>query len=290
MRVVGQCTCKNGLTTAMGVITSNNTARDIDYKIDQYFTTIPNNPATKIESLTGCGNQNVDCSCYDAKLAKFNQNAVNFDELQNYSSLDLGFNFLKPIGGSCISPATQDQWGFYVNKQGKSSDKEKVIIDFFGGGACFNSVNCFGPDPAVGSTIFTTNLYPSISEAAEIACGGDISIAVGTDCRGFINITRAGNPFQNYTHIFVPYCTGDVHLGNQQFDYQNCGQADCRRNHYGAINAKLVVDWVIREFPNVSQMVLFGDSAGGYGSVSWAPYVAAAYSALGKSPHIVVRL
>jgi hypothetical protein len=44
-------------------------------------------------------------------------------------------------------------------------------------------------------------------------------------------------------------------------------------NHKGAVNTAAVLDWVYRQFPAPAKLFVTGCSAGGYGSIFWAPQI-----------------
>jgi len=66
----------------------------------------------------------------------------------------------------------------------------KLLIYFQGGGACWNWVSCSGMfDPSV--------------EADELY-----------DYEGIFDRENPANPFREFEIVFIPYCTGDVHVGD----------------------------------------------------------------------------
>ena len=62
-----------------------------------------------------------------------------------------------------------------------------------------------------------------------------------------------------YHYILVPYCTQDVHLGDNAVTYEE-GETVY---HHGAHNTAAVLDWVYQHFSNPSHIFLTGCSAGG---------------------------
>ena len=120
-----------------------------------------------------------------------------------------------------------------------------VAIYFEGGGACFNTLTCgLNPD-SFGAAEF---------EAFKASGHG-----------GLFDDGNPDNPLADWSFIFVPYCTGDVHAGNraeatvagvlgpQQFvGYNNVGQ---------------FLDRVVPTFLGKTDHVLVtGQSAGGFGA------------------------
>ena len=59
--------------------------------------------------------------------------------------------------------------------------------------------------------------------------------------------------------MIVPYCTGDVFLGDKTNQYA----PDLTVHHVGAVNAKAALDGLVTTFPGVTQLLVTGESAGG---------------------------
>lgn len=78
--------------------------------------------------------------------------------------------------------------------------------------------------------------------------------------------TPALNPFADYSVIVVPYCTGDVHLGN----HPNADIIGGPQNQQlvGNRNVELVLDYIDNHFEQrFSTVLLYGFSAGGFGTL-----------------------
>jgi len=58
--------------------------------------------------------------------------------------------------------------------------------------------------------------------------------------------------------VFVPYCTGDVHLGNKV----NAYSPELTINHVGAVNAGAALAELVRAFPAATEVLVAGESAG----------------------------
>jgi hypothetical protein len=138
-------------------------------------------------------------------------------------------------------------WNFYVAK----GDPKKLVVDFEGGGACWNDATC-GPQ----SQTFTRRVNPQ-----------ELFLA-----QGIYNRLSIANPFFGWTHVFVPYCTADIHWGNATVKY---GSATIQ--HKGAVNARAALDWTFKNVPAPEQVFVTGCSAGAYGAAMWAPYVMRQY-------------
>jgi len=58
--------------------------------------------------------------------------------------------------------------------------------------------------------------------------------------------------------VYVPYCTGDVHVGNTTHDYGNGVVV----HHNGYVNGTTALDRLAELFPDAAELVVTGESAG----------------------------
>lgn len=122
--------------------------------------------------------------------------------------------------------------------------RRSVLFWLEGGGACFDWTSCYATPVRKGPAEF----------AEAIASKGD---------KGIFS-DRASNPFAEWNVVYVPYCTGDVHAGNNPN-----GQVDRhpRQRFVGRNNIDLVLDDLEAFVPRMRRFVLAGHSAGGYGTL-----------------------
>jgi hypothetical protein len=123
----------------------------------------------------------------------------------------------------------------------RDADPDKVLLYFQGGGACFSAESCS----------FTDGSY-FVQADADLADTGEQG-------PGIFDFTNDDNPFRDHSVVFVPYCTGDVHLGNAVQTYGD----DLTVNHVGFLNASKGLDHVVENYPDVAEVVVAGSSAGG---------------------------
>ena len=64
---------------------------------------------------------------------------------------------------------------------------------------------------------------------------------------GIYDRDNEANPFKDWWHVVVPYCTGDVHWGNSSQLYGS-GVNEFVIEHKGAVNSQAVLDWVYANF------------------------------------------
>lgn len=148
--------------------------------------------------------------------------------------------------------ALQTDFSFFY-RQG--ADPSRLLIYFEGGGACWEWVSCSG--------MFDTNV--SDDELAPFA--------------GVFDFANPANPLRDYSVIFIPYCTGDVHVGDT---IQHYGNAPARVPvaHFGYRNVDAVFRWMAANMSSrPASIVISGTSAGSYGALFYAPRVAREYPA-----------
>jgi hypothetical protein len=155
--------------------------------------------------------------------------------------------------------------GIGVNTQG---GKNQLLIYFEGGGACWDYNTCFVLQTA-------SNLQGGYGQAE---LGG------GVFGNGLFNREDPGNPFKDYTFVYLPYCTGDVHSGSQVTTY--VGDAGATQiHHVGYTNVTAELDYLTSVFPGVKSLVVAGTSAGGYGALFNYKRAAAAFP--DATPYVV---
>lgn len=174
----------------------------------------------------------------------------------------------RTVAPSCVGGPVRTRQGykpadtrfsFFVQR----GDPRRLLIAFDGGGACWNADTCLTAALAGQATYAMT-----VSETpASLARKGGI---LGSD--------DARNPFRDYTKVFVPYCTADVHWGSADTTYT--ARLLGRRftwtlRHRGTDNLLGVLDWLRRSGPGeagidlaaLERLTIAGASAGGYGAM-----------------------
>jgi hypothetical protein len=144
--------------------------------------------------------------------------------------------------------------GYAINVQPGS---DTLLLYLQGGGACWGATTCFG--------VKTSKAFlETKSEAAVRAEVADARMAVLFD-RG-----REGSLFADMTHAYVPYCTGDLHVGTRATTHKYLFR-NRPAHHVGALNLDaFLADMVPLMAPSVRRVVLVGASAGGFGaSMNW---------------------
>lgn len=123
---------------------------------------------------------------------------------------------------------------------------KKLAIYINGGGACFNEPTCASNPKSFNSADWE-------------------SLSAEYDDDGIFNVNNPKNPLRDFSFVFVPYCTGDVHSGTRTAGFAD-GVADTQR-YVGSLNFIKTMDYIepYFDYKGVEEVVLFGMSAGGYG-------------------------
>lgn len=133
-----------------------------------------------------------------------------------------------------------------------------LFIYFQGGGACWSGENCDVRGEPTYDPLFNDEDHPA-------------------RLSGIFELGRPENPLRDFTGVFVPYCTGDVHLGDRRVTYRVASdnatapsrELDVR--HYGYRNAQAVLEWIYANVPTPELIFVTGGSAGAIPS----PFIAA---------------
>jgi hypothetical protein len=133
------------------------------------------------------------------------------------------------------------------------SANARVLIYLEGGGACWSDLTCY--------TLMTASYFTSgYSQSDFTAESTDTSYLA--EAGGFFDRTSTSNPFQNYSYVYVPYCTGDVHAGNNIVQY-----GTNTAKHVGYANMTAFLERIVPTFPSAERVYIAGSSAGGYGAI-----------------------
>jgi hypothetical protein len=121
-----------------------------------------------------------------------------------------------------------------------------LVIFFEGGGACFNALTC-GANPAnYGMSNFT-------------------GWAGGGGQNGIFDISNDANPVADWSYVYVPYCTGDVHAGARPDG--TLPDNPTPQQFVGYLNIGHFLQRVVPTFlGQVDHVLVTGVSAGGFGA------------------------
>lgn len=156
-------------------------------------------------------------------------------------------------GAQCLdhSPA-----GYYIREQ----DPNRWVVWLEGGGLCLELADCLKRRSMFwGSSKYWDPTHPA-------------------EGRGLTNVSPL-NPFENYSHVWVPYCSGDTWLGKSAKGHASLAGMQ--------MSGHLILETVLERLLNTtgigsaSDVVLGGSSAGGIGTfhhVDWLADTLAAHA------------
>lgn len=125
----------------------------------------------------------------------------------------------------------------------KAGDPKKLLIFLQGGGACWQGFyNC--------SRTANDGARPPF---------------------GVFDATEAGNPFADYSIVYLPYCDGSAFGGDN--DVSDAEFSGGTRYHRGVRNQSAGMDVAGDMFPRAKQVTVMGHSAGGVGVAAFAPFL-----------------
>lgn len=137
--------------------------------------------------------------------------------------------------------------GIAVNLESAS---RQVMIFIQGGGACFDSLTC-----AINPANTSGQQTPSAA--------------------GVFDRTNSANPVAAWNFVYVPYCTGDIGAGANPNG--SVSGVTGTQMFVGYPNMEAFLNRVVPTFPNASQVLLTGVSAGGFGAAVDFPLVQRAF-------------
>jgi hypothetical protein len=182
------------------------------------------------------------------------------DSLTAFSDMPAGeWTMIEPGGETICAYGTP--FKFFVRPADTPSDK--LMIHFEGGGACWDQDTCapsfvFPPDDPNARPLFAKDI-------------SDEEMAGYT--QGLFDFDNPENPVADYNTVFIPYCTGDIHMGNTVQEYTSSSGESYTMHHKGFVNASTVLDWTYANFENPSDIFITGISAGALGQVLHTPYI-----------------
>jgi hypothetical protein len=163
-------------------------------------------------------------------------------------------------GASC---GNGTPYRFFVNRTTNVANKNKTVVVFEGGGACWEQNTCLGK----GGLLAASN--PNGVPKNYMTSG--LNLAVFGMSTPFS--TRSGVlqkvQTQTWNIVYAPYCTGDVHSGNRVGTYAD---ADATKPltyfHKGGINGEAIANWLGTYMAKPDKLLVTGFSAGGTGATS----------------------
>jgi hypothetical protein len=185
-----------------------------------------------VATVTGCGDDEGDAGT----------SATTQTPASRAAAGDQGWERVVPDGDCQCSDGSE--FSFWVRK----ANPKKVVLYLQGGGACFSAKTC-----APSSGLYRTSI------------GSDD----GPGDEGIFDFANRRNPFAEYSVVFVPYCTGDVHIGDTTTKYA----AGLTVHHEGYANGTAALDHLAATFQGATDVVVIGESAGSVAAPLYAGLV-----------------
>ena len=146
-----------------------------------------------------------------------------------------------------------------------SSSSTNLLILFEGGGACWDYASCSGQAGILGAAHPNGIPVDYIHEfqptyVSPIVNGADPGIP---PFRSKTNLATNG-----WDVVYMPYCTGDVHVGNRVVTYTDPAgqQPPIVFRHNGYNNTIAALNYLHTRFPSIGKLLVTGFSAGGVAS------------------------
>jgi cysteine-rich repeat protein len=223
----------SGLETGDEVGDTGNTTSATEEETDETDST----SETSTEPYCGDGNVDPGEECDDGNDNSFDGCRSDCTLVELLDPPAMEWTYFEVPGTRCMNGSTA---GFGVNY---NPDSPNVMIYLEGGGACFSDTCDF--------MAFSIPFVPPAD--------------------GIFSRSNDANPVKDWTMIYVPYCTGDIHAGDAE---QMLGGQLRQFRGYSNIT-KYLEQWV-PSFP-AERLLLTGISAGGFGAALNATQVADAY-------------
>ena len=193
--------------------------------------------------LTPSAAQELRDSGVDQYLGMFEADSSPFGVWTKHTFDAAGGNGPICIGGTDYSVFT------------KEGDPKKLLIFLQGGGACWQD-------------FYQCNVLAEAQFPPPDGVAG-----------GIFDPTAPGNPFADYSVVYMPYCDGSAWGGDNQVFDPTFGEAigvpeAVVRFHRGLRNVSAGMDVAAETFPKANRVTVAGSSAGGVGVASWAPFLA----------------
>jgi hypothetical protein len=133
------------------------------------------------------------------------------------------------------------------------ADPDRVVFFLNGGGVCWDAATCAFTGEQGESDVYDWSIRGTEPENRS----------------GMFDITRADNPFAEYSFVYVSPCTGDAHLGNVAQEYST----ELTVEHRGYVNGTAALTYLAEQYPDATQVVVVGKTAGSVAAPIYAGLV-----------------
>jgi hypothetical protein len=161
------------------------------------------------------------------------------------------------LPGTVCSNGSQYRFWYY-----DSPTSNNMVISYEGGGACWDYPSCSGQTGILGAanpngipTDYITQMKAKF--VSPLINGADPGIPL---FRSKTNLVTNG-----WDMVYMPYCTGDVHVGNRVVTYTDPTGVNppITFRHNGYNNSIAALNFLRTRFPSIGKLLVTGFSAGG---------------------------
>ena len=136
-----------------------------------------------------------------------------------------------------------------------------LLFFFEGGGACWDYDTCSGRAGVLGAA----NPNGIADDYMQQFSAKYVSPIVNGADPGMPFRSRTDLITKGWNIVYLPYCTGDVHVGNRYTTYLDPGGVEppLQWAHVGHTNTLAAIAWAHQAFPSIDRLLVTGFSAGG---------------------------
>ncbi len=155
------------------------------------------------------------------------------------------------------------QYKFWLHDNPGSND---LLIMYEGGGACWDYESCSGALGLLGAANPNGLADDYITQQKAIY----VSPLVNGADPGFPFRSKSDLITKGWDVAYMPYCTGDVHVGNNVVTYSDPSGVNPPLNfyHMGYHNSTAALDYLNTQLGNINRLMITGFSAGGVASAA----------------------
>ena len=166
-----------------------------------------------------------------------------------------------PLGKECVS-SDGSKYVMYVNK----GTSDNLLIYFSGGGIAWDPMAVHNP---MGLKSFLRGKGIGFYFSRLPVFGSH-------PMKGALQNNNRDNPFYGWNIAYIPYTTGDFHIGNKTAEIEYEGKT--KKMHFnGLVNAKKALEKTYSIFKSAKNVFVCGESAGAFGSAFYLNEIASKY-------------
>ena len=202
---------------------------------------------------------------------QFNSDWIQIDVPNNLTVTDPQGTTLTLKPACAFSYLNENQTLPFFHFFYRAGTSNNLLVFFNGGGVCWDYNTCIGSflKPPQGGADLVQIYNSSLSQSNTPVNAG-----------GILDTKRADNPLKDWSMIYIPYCTADMHIGSVDQGYRSIDRVNPINEfqHRGFDNFMAVREWIKQSLANqpgqVQKLLVTGSDAGAYGAKFNFPYLA----------------